>query len=112
MLYTYTWGNNPKRTTLNGRECHKLASGKMHSVLVEFENGQREIVSFRALRKIKRKEKMKFEYLATISGGRGPDAWDREVTVSGDDITIRQALEEIEKDLPDDAAIVAIEQLN
>lgn len=46
----YYWGNNEKRRTLKGRRCRILARGKMRSVLVEFENGQREIVSYRALR--------------------------------------------------------------
>jgi hypothetical protein len=49
-LYHYTWRNNPKRATLYGRLCKVLARGKMNSALVEFENGQREIVSRNALR--------------------------------------------------------------
>jgi len=48
--YTYTWGNNKKRATLNGRSCRILLRGSRRSVMVEFENGQREIVSYRALR--------------------------------------------------------------
>jgi hypothetical protein len=48
--HTYTWGNNPKRATLKGRACRILLKGRMRSVMVEFENGQREIVSIRALR--------------------------------------------------------------
>lgn len=55
---------------------------------------------------------MKFEYIATISGGRGPDVWDREISVRGDDMTIKQAIEEIEKDMPSDAAIISIEQVD
>lgn len=47
----YAWGNNPKRATLKGRRCRILVrSRRMRSVLVEFENGQREVVSVRALR--------------------------------------------------------------
>lgn len=49
MIYRYAWKNNAKRICLYGRKCKKIASGKMSSVLVEFENGQREITSFRAL---------------------------------------------------------------
>jgi len=48
--YTFAWGNNEKRATLKGRECRILLKGAMRSVMVEFENGQREIVSHRALR--------------------------------------------------------------
>lgn len=51
--YVFAWGNNPKRATLKGRQCRKLAVGKMRSCLVEFsDNRQREIVSVRALRRI------------------------------------------------------------
>lgn len=49
-LYRYAWGNNAKRATLKDRMCRVLARGKMNSALVEFENGQREIVSRNALR--------------------------------------------------------------
>lgn len=48
--YTFIWGNNPKRKTLKGRKCVILTRGRMRSVLVEFENGQREIVDWYALR--------------------------------------------------------------
>jgi hypothetical protein len=52
-LLVYSWGNNEKRATLKGRECHVLIQGKKRSVMIEFiDNGQREIVSFRALRKV------------------------------------------------------------
>ena len=50
VTHRFAWGNNPKRATLKGRRCRKIASGKMGSVLVEFEGGQREIISRRALR--------------------------------------------------------------
>ena len=53
MRYRYTWGNNPKRAQMKGRICRLLASGKKGSVMIEFENGQREITSRRALRKVK-----------------------------------------------------------
>lgn len=50
-MYRYAWGNNPKRATLKGRRCRVLVTARtMGSVLVEFENGQREVVSRRALR--------------------------------------------------------------
>ena len=49
--YTYTWGNNPKRISMKGRVCKVLACGKMNSALIEFRDGQREIVSRRSLRK-------------------------------------------------------------
>lgn len=51
LTHVYTWGNNAKRETLKGRPCLIVAQGTMRSVMVEFEDGQREIVSFRALRK-------------------------------------------------------------
>ena len=54
MTHTYCWANNPKRETLKGRKCRILAAGKMNSVFIEFENGQQECVSRRAVRKILR----------------------------------------------------------
>lgn len=51
MIHVFAWGNNPKRETLKGRPCVVLAEGRMNSVLVEFlDDGQKEIVSRRALR--------------------------------------------------------------
>ena len=42
-------------SSLNGRFCRIIAHGaKMHSVLVEFENGERVITSARAVHKRKR----------------------------------------------------------
>ena len=53
-IYKYAWGNNPKRARMKGRTCKLLASGKMSSVLIEFiDNGQKEITSRRALRRIR-----------------------------------------------------------
>lgn len=52
MTHRYAWKNNSKRVTLYRRACrvlHRLALG---SVIVEFENGQRECVSRRALRRL------------------------------------------------------------
>ena len=51
--YVYAWGNNPKRATLKGKSCRILARGTMRSVLVEFDDGEKDICSFRALRKEK-----------------------------------------------------------
>jgi len=53
MKYIYVWGNNRKRKTLKGRECRVLVRGKMNSALVEFDGGQREVISRNALRRIK-----------------------------------------------------------
>ncbi len=50
--HRYVWGNNEKRASMKGRVCRILASGRMSSVLVEFENGQKEIISRRSLRKV------------------------------------------------------------
>ena len=52
MTHMYRWGNNPKRATMKGRKCHILATLRMGSCVVEFENGQRECTSRRALRKV------------------------------------------------------------
>jgi len=53
MQYIYIWGNNPKRQTLKGRKCHILQRFTMNSALIEFENGQKEVISRNALRKVK-----------------------------------------------------------
>jgi len=51
--HKYHWANNEKRKTLKGRKCRIVAYGRMNSCCIEFEdNGQREIVSKRALRRI------------------------------------------------------------
>lgn len=49
--YRYAWGNNSVRAKLKGRFCRVLASGKMNTVALEFENGERTITSRRALGK-------------------------------------------------------------
>lgn len=49
--YTYMWGNNEKRETMKGRPCRVVARGARRSVLIEFADGQREVVSYRSLRK-------------------------------------------------------------
>jgi len=50
LTHEYVWGNNAKREKLKGRMCRIVSRGQMRSVMVEFENGQREIASFRSLR--------------------------------------------------------------
>jgi len=53
MLYRYAWGNNPKRAQMKGRTCHILWTLALGSVLIEFtDNGQREVTSRRALRRV------------------------------------------------------------
>ena len=46
----YAWRNNERRAALYGRRCRIVASGKMGTVLVEFENGERVTTSHRAVR--------------------------------------------------------------
>ena len=49
-LYTYRWGNNPKRASLKGRRCAIMASGALGSCMIRFvDDGAIEIVSRRAL---------------------------------------------------------------
>lgn len=52
QLYRYAWRNNAKRAALYGRECRVVLRSAKNSALVEFENGQREVVSRNALRKV------------------------------------------------------------
>ena len=53
-VYTYAWGNNAKRATMKGRKCVLLAVGNLGSCWIRFlDNGQEEIVSRRALRKVR-----------------------------------------------------------
>jgi len=51
--YYYRFKNNSKRLTLYKRRCRVIARGAMNSCLIEFENGQREVISRNALRKVK-----------------------------------------------------------
>jgi len=54
MIYKYAWKNNSKRAELYGRHLKVLARGKKGSILVEFvDNGQREVISHYALKKVK-----------------------------------------------------------
>lgn len=53
-FYRYPWKNNVKRATMYGRVFRVVARGAMNSVLIEFsDNGQREVTSRNALRKVK-----------------------------------------------------------
>ncbi len=51
--YRFAWKNNSKRETLYNRRCRVVARGRMNSIMIEFENGQREIVSRNSVRKVK-----------------------------------------------------------
>jgi hypothetical protein len=52
MIYYYAWKNNGKRKTMFNRNCKIIAQGTMNSIMIEFlDNGQREIVSRRSIRK-------------------------------------------------------------
>ena len=51
-IYVFAWGNTPERAAMQGRRCRQLARGGKGTVLIEFEDtGERETVSFRALRR-------------------------------------------------------------
>lgn len=57
-LYRYRFKNNAKRAAMFGRVCRVLARGKKNTALVEFvDDGQREFVSFNALRLVERGQK-------------------------------------------------------
>jgi len=53
VKYIYSWGNNIKRKTMKNRFCKVLARGKKNNILIEFENGQKEIVSRNSIRRNK-----------------------------------------------------------
>lgn len=50
--YFYAWRNNQKREALYKRACRVVARGRMNSCLIEFENGQREVVSRNAVKRL------------------------------------------------------------
>ena len=52
--YVYGWKNNSKRLTLYGRRFRVIVRMKMNSALVEFEDGQVEVISRNAIRKVKK----------------------------------------------------------
>ena len=49
--------------------------------------------------------------MALICGGGGPDVWDRDITIGGDNMTISQALAKIEEQLEYSEVVVSIEQV-
>lgn len=51
--YRFAWKNNPRRAELFGRRCRIVRSGRLGSVLLEFDNGEQVVSSRRALRKVK-----------------------------------------------------------
>lgn len=51
MTHYFAWKNNEKRAQMYGKPCRIIARGTQNSRLIEFENGQREIVSGNSLRK-------------------------------------------------------------
>jgi hypothetical protein len=52
--YYYAWKNKEKRRTLCKRACRVVVRGRMNSCLIEFENGQREVVSRNAVKRLPR----------------------------------------------------------
>lgn len=56
--WIYSWSNNDKRAALKGRPCRILIKGKMNSVLVEFEDGERVVTSIRALKKSRSEDRL------------------------------------------------------
>jgi hypothetical protein len=51
-VYSFAWGNNPRRAELRGRSCVILVRGAMGSVLVRFvDTGEQVVTSGRALRR-------------------------------------------------------------
>ena len=52
--YIFNWGNNSKRATMKGRKCKVNARGKMNSMEIEFEDGQKEIVSRNSIRRLRK----------------------------------------------------------
>jgi hypothetical protein len=55
MTHTYAWGNNETRAALKHRHCRVLVRGRRHSVLVEFENGERVVTSAARFGRLSRK---------------------------------------------------------
>lgn len=54
--YCFAWKNNSKRKTLYGRKLRVLFRAGPNSCAVEFEDGQREVISRNALRLNARRE--------------------------------------------------------
>ena len=53
LTHYYNWKNYPIREKYYKKRCRVISRGKMNSVLVEFEDGHRMIISRYAIRKIK-----------------------------------------------------------
>lgn len=51
--YVYRWRNNAVRAQWYGKRVRLIASGKMGTVLIEREDGERITTSRRALRKVR-----------------------------------------------------------
>jgi len=52
--YVYSWKNNERRAKLHGKVCRILSTGPAMSALIEFvSTGEQEVVSRRALRRVK-----------------------------------------------------------
>jgi len=49
----YVWGKNLAQAKLKGRRCRIVARGTRNNRLIEFEDGEKHIVSGNSLRKIK-----------------------------------------------------------
>ena len=75
-MYRYRWKNNEKRKAMYGRMCRIIITGRKNSVLVEFEDGQMEIVSVRALRRVASDWKTK-----DVGGYRSPGLEGEQVPV-------------------------------
>lgn len=50
--YKFYWKNTPEREALFGKRCRIITEGsRMRSVLIEFEDGKKMVVSHRAIRR-------------------------------------------------------------
>ena len=47
--HVYAWGNNEKRATMKGKKCRIIRALRMNSVIIELEDGTREVVSRRSV---------------------------------------------------------------
>jgi len=68
--YIFYWGNNERRADFKGQLCRVIRHGRMHSVLVEFQNGERLITSERALRRQEPAPTIAYMPAATNDGER------------------------------------------
>jgi hypothetical protein len=50
--YVFAWKNTPEREKLFGKRCRVLSTGsRLRSILIEFQDGQRVVVSQRSIRR-------------------------------------------------------------